>query len=461
MRKLDTLTLLLVLVLFSYPVQAGGNPDDGFVIAGSSRVFGGEPGRALLMKLAGEGEFVWGRTYGINDGQMGVSLTGELKDPEDRDFALIGKYGPTETEAPLAEYSPIVLRADPSGRFVWAKKFSREDGICFLNAVTWTDGGEMVAVGQVGPEGPEGMGTEDRDALVVKFAGDGTILWTYSYGGDLQEFAMDVIETEDKGILMVGETTLPRGQESAGDLWLVKLREDGSVEWQKSFGEPMKRQAGHFGVEIGYSVSQLENGDLVVLGTTRSFGKGGGARGDIWVMKLDRDGNVKWQKAYGGECLDTVPMMIRSSSGGYIIGSQSNSFAPWKDVTITSEVCGSTRIHHIWVFRIDERGEIVWQKVYGVDSREAPGSLLETGQDRYHFLASIEGKTSIFAINGAGELAGGYSGLRSANTEVSPLVTESRPLATSVSPQAIELEVSGLDLVEEDVDPSELSLPEG
>lgn len=194
---------------------------------------------------------------------------------------------------------------------------------------------------------------------MVRLDKEGSLVWQKTYGGDLIDWAHNVIQTDDGNYLFVGETCEPRGRPGTGGVWVVKLGKRGSVQWQKSYSEPMERPMGHFGVEIGYSARQMSNGDYLVVGTTRSFGTGGGARGDIWVLRLDPMGEIKWQKAYGGVCLDTFPIFKQSTEGDYVIGANTSSFGPWDDPPGSEESCGKRgfSFRNTWIFQIDGAGK--------------------------------------------------------------------------------------------------------
>ncbi len=73
------------------------------------------------------------------------------------------------------------------------------------------------------------------------------------------------------------------------DIWVLKLNTDGSVAWQKTYGGS--------GDDEAYSIQQTSDGGYIVAGDTDSFGAG---TADVWVLKLDSDGTVAWQKTYGG-----------------------------------------------------------------------------------------------------------------------------------------------------------------
>ena len=69
------------------------------------------------------------------------------------------------------------------------------------------------------------------------------------------------------------------------------------------------------GYDHAYSVQQTVDGGYIVAGSTLSFGAGGG---DSWIMKLDENGVVTWQKAYGTPGTD-YPYSVRQTQDGDIL----------------------------------------------------------------------------------------------------------------------------------------------
>jgi len=103
--------------------------------------------------------------------------------------------------------------------------------------------------------------------------------------------------------------------------------------------------------DIAYSIIQSSDGGYVVVGTTSSFGAG---LYDIYVVKLDSNGNVQWSKTIGGSGDDVAISVIESSDKGYVIAGYSNSFGvtgdKWADA---------------YVVKLDSAGNILWAKTFG------------------------------------------------------------------------------------------------
>lgn len=73
------------------------------------------------------------------------------------------------------------------------------------------------------------------------------------------------------------------------------------------------------------SVQQTTDGGYIAAGSTESPGFGAGM-GDFWVLKLDDDGDIQWQNAYGGSNRDGPASIQQTSDGGYITGGFTFSF---------------------------------------------------------------------------------------------------------------------------------------
>ncbi|MBS3792918.1 hypothetical protein KGY77_09795 [Candidatus Bipolaricaulota bacterium] len=458
MEKLyPTLALAVVVLLVVSPTaqpEIKRTPKGGYIVAGLTTL--DREGHDIgLIKLDEEESIEWQKAYGKKSwdtwGPAGAAL---IDLTEDGGFIYVGGTQ-TSNSYPRPSQSHL-LRLDQDGNLIWQKELRRDDYKCDLMSVTRTEDDGYIVAGGVGPVPPKETKNADMDAWVVKVNQDGSVAWQYTYGGDSIDWANHIIQTEDGGYLFVGETTEPSGQQSAGDLWAVKLDETGSIEWQKSYGEPYKMET--LGVEIGWAAIQIENSDYLVVGTTRSFGEGGGARCSIWILRLDNRGNIKWQKAYGGESLDHATIIIESISGGYLIGGSTSSFAPWKDFSITEDDLPAHQ--NMWLFEIDKGGRIVWQKVYGTDQSDVPTSIAQTTKEGYFVKGLVSKQPRIFKIGEKGTPLGELDELNVDPTDVTAKNTTTEPAETSVSPKPIEVNILDLDLQVNETDISDIFLSE-
>jgi uncharacterized delta-60 repeat protein len=170
--------------------------------------------------------------------------------------------------------------------------------------------------------------------------------WAKTYGGAGDDVPYSVRETSDGGYILAGDTTSYGA--GGSDVWVLKLTSTGSVEWQKTYGGSRD--------DMAQSVEQTVDGGYIVAGRTDSFGAG---RYDVWVLKLDSTGGVRWQKTYGGSYDDSARSIQQTSDGGYIVAGLTQ-YAPDIQYAPNEWLMGNS-----WVLKLDSTGRIIWQKTYG------------------------------------------------------------------------------------------------
>ena len=223
-----------------------------------------------------------------------------------------------------------------------------------------SDGGYIVA-GKT-----DSFGAGKLDMWVLKLDVSGNIEWQKTYGGAEDDEASSVQQTADGGYIVAGYTSsFGPGKK---DAWVLKLDKDGSVEWQRTYGGSEDDEA--------FSIQQAADGGYIVAGYTSSFGAG---KKDVWILKLDKDGGVMWQKAYGGGGDDAAYSVQTTSEGGSILAGSTDSFGKGKK--------------DMWVLKLDEGGNVVWQKTYGNTGDDEAYSIQPTSDGGY----ILTGWTSSFS----------------------------------------------------------------
>ena len=169
-------------------------------------------------------------------------------------------------------------------------------------------------------------GTTKSDVYVVKLDANGNLQWTKTIGETYGEVGRSIIQTSDGGYAIAGyiEGITYITYPSSGDVYVVKLDANGNLQWTKAIGGPK--------IEEGYSIIQTSDGGYAIAGYTTSFGEG---REDVYVVKLDAKGNLQWTKTIGEESADEGYSIIQTSDGGYAIAGTTRSFgAGEKDVYV-------------------------------------------------------------------------------------------------------------------------------
>lgn len=229
------------------------------------------------------------------------------------------------------------------------------------------------------------LSSGDFNGLVTKLDSDGNVLWNKTYGGDQEDGFDQVIELSDTNLLLLGTS------ESSGaglaDIWLVKIDPNGNLLWEYTYGGNDLERSGSL-VEAG-------NGDILIAGSTKSFGAG---NWDGWVLRLDADGNILWQKTFGGSSSDFFADFLETTGQDLILVGNTNSFG-----------AGSS---DGWVLRLSSAGEPLWQKSFGTNRSEstytviadAQGNLIVAGEAYFLTTGSIVSDGWMFKLDLNGNL---------------------------------------------------------
>ena len=235
------------------------------------------------------------------------------------------------------------------------------------------------------------------------------IEWQNWLGSNGDERPWDMIQTNDGGILLVGQANYADGAvtEAFGivDYWVVKLSSAGALEWQKSYG------GSH--VDVCFGVCKGNDGGFLLAGYSLSTDGDvtiayGGA--DYWIIKIDELGNLEWEESYGGSATDYAYSIQQSIEGGYIIAGLSAS----TDGMVTGYHGGLGM--DTWVVKIDDFGNLQWESCFGSDNIELCDEIIQSADGNYYVSGSTAGSGGdifgnhgetdglILKINQAGEL---------------------------------------------------------
>jgi len=154
----------------------------------------------------------------------------------------------------------------------------------------------------------------DKQVYLIRTDANGDTLWTKVFGGSGLEQCASVQQTTDGGYVTSGTTT---SYGSAFQAYLIKSKPDGSLQWFKTYGGS--------DWENCPSVQQTTDGGYILAGWTYSYGAGAE---DVYVVKTDSLGNLRWFKTYGGSRWDMAFHVEQTTDGGYIIVGNTESFGP-------------------------------------------------------------------------------------------------------------------------------------
>lgn len=195
------------------------------------------------------------------------------------------------------------------------------------------------------------------------------VQWKKCFGGSDLDYLMDIQQTFDGGYITAGFTYSNDGDISnyrdSSDCWVVKLKPSGEIEWKKDLGGTSYdgswavQQTNDSGYIIGSSSSSTD-GDVT--------GNHGAA--DYWITKLDKQGNVEWQRSYGGSSDDNLTSIVQTTDGGYM--------AAGFTYSDDGDISGNHGVYDYWLVRLDGMGNILWQKCLGGAWEDYCSSVIQT-----------------------------------------------------------------------------------
>ncbi|MEM1328442.1 MAG: T9SS type A sorting domain-containing protein [Bacteroidota bacterium] len=176
----------------------------------------------------------------------------------------------------------------------------------------------------------------DRDVYVVRYDLNGNVQWTQFYDEGMEEFVHDAVANEQSDVFIVGTFQENRSEEP--NAYLLKINTFGEAQWSKSYGAA--------GDDHFYSIVAANDGGYVMAGYSDSYGRGDR---DMFIVKVDEDGNTIWRKNYGSD-LDEEANAVTAVSDGYVMAGY---------------VEFDNRNRDYYVVKVNEDGGLVWSRTFG------------------------------------------------------------------------------------------------
>lgn len=353
-------------------------PDGGYAIVGFTMSNDGDitdktttDADVWVFKLNSEGELQWSKTYGGSADDRGTKIINTT----DGGFAVIGYTRSNDGDVSYNNgfYDFWLLKLDASGNLLWENTFGFSGNDQGQSLIQTADGGYFLT----GFMDFDGMLTQTSqlsksstrhgvgEFWAVKTDHNGNEKWSHYYGGTDNDRAYDVVQTPDGGFMMVGNSesddfdiTNPLG---SYDYWVVKIDSSGNLLWQKNYGGS--------GIEIAYSITRTIDGNYLVLGDTRSTDQhvtNPRGNADAWLIKINENGDLLWQKSYGGSQFDTGRSITEKPDGNLIVFGASRS----NDQDVSNNYGQSD----FWLVLANANGNLIFEKNYG-------GSATDFGND--------------------------------------------------------------------------------
>lgn len=310
-------------------------------------------------------------------------------------------------------YDYHILKLDQQGQKVWEKYLSGDQHDYLSSTVSTREGGFLLAGTSYSSLS---LDKKDRskgssDIWIIKINEDGEEEWQKTIGTKYSEDARSVTQTTDEGFIVAGSTNHPKSGYGSKDVFVTKLDKTGKIVGQLILGGngidevekviPTKDGGVLLGIysrsgiyegrskpridskDLNTSITQNNNSesppntsesnsnkqnsesyDITFYGKReKNYGEG-----DYWIVKLDKNGAVQWEKNFGGIEDDHIRALALTDSG-YIIGGESRSQSSGNKRAKSEE--GTD----LWVLALDEDGHEQWQQSYNFKNRDVLMSI--------------------------------------------------------------------------------------
>jgi hypothetical protein len=309
---------------------------------------------------------------------------------------------------PLFTYSQDIL---------WEKSYGGTHADYLFDAQPTADYGFVLAgsslSNKTGNKTDDNQG--DLDFWIWKMDEKGDLDWQKSIGGSGFDLLQSIKNTRDGGFILAGTSSssnsFQKKEDCKGitDFWVVKLDASGGEQWQRTIGGSGQDellcafQTKDGGYILGGSSSSNPpmisiKPDAKSIPTTKAdlFNKSEKSRGnmDYWIVKLDKQGDIQWQRTYGGQYADVLRSMEQTTDNGYILAGYSNSPISG-DKTVNNKGIGD-----FWIIKINDTGEIQWQNTYGAEGDDQPYVIHQTIDAGYIVGGNSNSKNALTTMGG-------------------------------------------------------------
>ena len=204
------------------------------------------------------------------------------------------------------------------------------------------------------------------DYWICNFDTSGTLLWQKTFGGNITEAGVKLVQTLDENIWICGKSSSSISGDKtvanfgADDYWIVKTDEYGNKIWDKVFGSTGSESS----VYGGLNLIPYDSTGIIMIGNSNGPNDGlvsDTCRGlyDIWVVNIDSAGNKIWDNRFGGNSMDIPTKIINTNDSNYII----SGFTMSQQSGEVSEP--SLGDWDFWIVKMDPNGNIIWDHRYG------------------------------------------------------------------------------------------------
>jgi len=360
-------------------------PDGGYILCGTTESNNGDVSGfqgvqdIWVVKLDASGNIQWERSLGgsSNDfGEQALPLA-------DGGFLVIGgtRSNNGNVSGNHGMYDAWLAKLDANGNLIWQRCYGGAMNDWARSAKATLDGGFLIAGASSSSDGDVTSNAGFMDYWILKVDALGAILWQRSFGGSMSEDAFAIALTNDGGCVVLGSSSSSDGDVSGShgslDQWIIKLDENGDLEWQ--------RPSGGSGTEFGFAIAVLSDETILAVGGSDSQdGDVTTAYGDydLWAIQLTPLGAALEDRSYGGSGSDIGREVLQIGDNGLVYCGSSTSN--------NGDLESNQGALDGWLFRTNGQGDIVWNLSLGGSLNDSFEAMQATSDGGYILVGASE-----------------------------------------------------------------------
>ena len=361
--------------------------DGGVIVIGnsSSSEFGPNENQgekdAVILKTDHDGNTLWQHTYGGSD----EDVIWDIKETPDQGFIVVGysKSNDGDLSQNNGGRDYWIFKIDSQGTLQWTKTYGGTNDDKALSVFVTEDGGIIVAGDSRSNDGDVSghNGEFNYDCWVIRLKANGSLIWEKNYGGSSNEYTASIIQLADEGYLLVSGTESEDfdvsnnySGDDGEDIWVVRIDDEGVIIWEKNFGGS--------GEDSPENVLKIDEENILICGRTTSSNydflnqeMGGN---DGFIMQINSDGDLIWTNLLGGSGAERIKAIAHAADGvGYIFSGFSESS--------NGDVGENHGEWDAWLGRLSNSGELIWEQNYGGTDNDIAESIVVTQEGHVLF----------------------------------------------------------------------------
>ncbi len=236
------------------------------------------------------------------------------------------------------------------------KRYGGSGSELIRSVVQVSDGGYVLVGPSSSSDGDVGENQGGNDMLIMKLDNNGDLMWVQTFGSSYYDDATAVIEVSDGGYVVAGSAGALDGDvdDHAGglDVWVIKLNTEGHLEWNKTYGGTSD--------DFAQSIQETNEGKFIVAGYTKStdgdIAHNHGSE-DAWLLEINELGELEWEKTFGGTSNERARSVLVTKDGGYVLGGYTAS--------LDGDVSNNNGGYDFWILKVASDGALLWEETYG------------------------------------------------------------------------------------------------